>query len=96
MQDQLNNPKSPRCPRLPANDRVLIRGIEGEAWAVNWSSMGCCLMAERPLVDGFRYMIEFPDRYARGLAGVVWTRAQPDGCLAGLRFLSLDRRAVCF
>ena len=87
-------PKSDRPPRLPANDRVVIRGLPGGAWTVNWSAQGFCLLAEDLLFRGDHHLVVFPDRYSRGEAEVVWARHLPDGCLAGLEFRSLDRRSI--
>jgi hypothetical protein len=83
-----------RRPRLPANDRVVIEGIDGAAWAINWSASGCCVVSEEVVRCGETLRIELPDRFARGEATVVWTRVHVDGCLAGLAFRSLDRRAI--
>lgn len=85
--------RSRRQPRLPANDRAIIQGLGGDAWTVNWSSRGFCLLAELQLNQGERYSIDFPDRYTRAVADVVWAKHLPDGCLAGLAFQQLERRA---
>jgi len=82
-----------RRPRLPANDRVII-GDDEAGWTINWSPTGACVVAEEVMQCGDRVAITFPERYARGEAKVVWTQVFPDGCLAGLEFLSLNRRAV--
>jgi hypothetical protein len=83
-----------RRPRLPANDRVIIEGIDGQAWAINWSRSGCCVVSEGPVRQGETLRVELPDRFARAEATVVWSRVRCDGCLAGLEFRSLDRRAI--
>lgn len=96
MEDTAIDQKNERKRRLPANDRVFIhlQGQTGEAWAINWSSEGVCLVSENALWSGECFEVEFPDRYSRGVASVVWARQLPDGCVAGLEFSSLDRRAI--
>jgi hypothetical protein len=94
MSQKKNVRQKERKPRLPANDRVRIDGIAAEAWAVNWSRTGSCLLVEEELKNGQRVNVEFPDRYVRGEAQVVWSQRFPDGCLVGLEFIKLDRRAV--
>jgi hypothetical protein len=83
-----------RRPRLPANDRVMIEGFDAPAWAINWSPDGCCIVSERAVREGESLCVELPERYARAEAKVVWSRIRCDGCLAGLEFLALDRRAI--
>lgn len=83
-----------RQPRLPANDRVTIRGHERNAWTVNWSQTGSCVLTEARVEAGERLCVEFPDRYARGEVEVVWSQRFPDGCLIGLEFLRLERGAA--
>ncbi len=94
MEDSSSERNNERRPRLPANDRVMIQGMKGAAWTVNWSPQGVCLLSENALWRGECFEVEFPDRYSRGVASVVWARQLPDGCLAGLEFRSLERRAV--
>ena len=86
--------KQKRHPRLPANDRVVIRGLSSTSWTVNWSGSGFCVLSEEQIRCGDRVDVEFPDRYVKGRANVVWTQDFADGCVAGLEFLSMDRRAV--
>jgi hypothetical protein len=61
---------------------------------VNWSARGFCALTADEVTQGQQLKVEFPERYARGEATVVWAQQFPDGCVAGFRFLSLDRRAV--
>ena len=86
--------KQERHPRLPANDRVMIQGLSTTSWTVNWSGSGFCLLSEEQIHEGQRVNVEFPDRYMRGEANVIWALDFADGCLAGLEFLSVERRAV--
>lgn len=83
-----------RGPRLPANDRVIISDFSGMTWTINWSPTGACVMSDERIRCGERVRVEFPERYVRGEATVVWTQDFPDGCLAGLEFQDLDRRAI--
>ena len=82
-----------RPARLPANGRVLIRGSEVTGWTVNWSGRGACVLFEGELPDTDRLHLGFPDRYTWGEGEVIWTQRFPDGCLVGLRFVRLERRA---
>ena len=80
-----------RRPRLPANDRVLIEGLNEPAWAINWSATGLCVLAEEPLEERSRVRVQLPERYTRCDARVVWVQTFPDGVLAGLSFLEVER-----
>lgn len=86
--------KQQRQPRLPANDRVKIQGHAGIAWTVNWSRSGSCLLTEEAIEIGELLDVEFPERYARCKAEVVWAQSYHDGCLIGLEFLQLKRGAA--
>ena len=82
-----------RSPRLPANGRVKISGVAAAAWTVNWSPRGSCILVEGELPETDHLHVEFLDRYTWGEAEVVWKQSFPDGCLAGLQFIRLERGA---
>lgn len=94
MKDTEPKPRDDRRPRLPANDKVRIRGFPGAAWTINWSSHGFLLVSEDMFCEGDSVHVEFPDRYSSGIANVIWARHLPDGCLAGFEFQTLDRRVI--
>jgi hypothetical protein len=84
---------SKRKPRLPSNERVIIEGDEStEAWTVNWSREGMCILTERNLEVGEGLRLDLPERHAKALVRVIWVQVHRDGCLAGVEFVSLDRR----
>ena len=94
MKDADSTPRSDRKPRLPANDRVRIEGFSGAAWTINWSSTGFLLLTEDMFLAGDSVRVDFPDRYASGIASVIWARHLPDGCLVGFELQTLDRRVI--
>lgn len=94
MEETVDLSREQRGPRLPANDRVIISDIGGMTWTINWSPTGACVVSDVRIQCGERVNVEFPERYVRGEAMVVWTQDFPDGCLAGLEFRELNRRAI--
>lgn len=94
MKQMVDLSREQRGPRLPANDRVIISEVDGMTWTINWSPTGACVVSDLRIQCGDRVSVEFPERYVKGEATVVWTQDFPDGCLAGLEFQDLDRRAI--
>jgi len=77
--------------RVEASDRVVIRngGLEASGWTLNVSRGGLRAVLEQPLDPGLEYEVEVGEAGARR-ACVVWTKAEADGQIVGLRFLDVE------
>lgn len=80
--------------RREATERVEIlrEGFSTEAWTLNKSRGGLRLVVLEPLTVGVVYQVhaatEEGERSAPARAcSVVWVRDEPDGQIAGLRYL---------
>jgi hypothetical protein len=74
-----------------------VRGLRPDGNSVNISVSGLAVLTETPLKSGDFLKVELSlpgmTRATRALAEVVWSRLDPDGNLAGIRFLILLNEA---